>query len=110
MQYACRLEVLLPPNPPGVEVAGTGAGVHALELVRVYPSHEALWLYLRGAVALGFFPPETQGDADAAIDQLVEKYLGEGATMTAGTGCGNEAHAHAVRLAAWRAWLVSTGP
>ncbi|KAI1783962.1 protein prenylyltransferase [Ganoderma leucocontextum] len=113
MQYACRLEVLLR-GRPGVDGSGSGSGVHALALVRAYPSHEALWLYLRGAVALGLFcPPEARETARAAVDvdELAEQHLtrtfegkgGEGAT--AGSQPVNEARAHAVRFAAWRAWL-----
>ena len=112
VQYACRLDVLLSAADLGTGT-GTGAGVgaHALELVRAYPSHEALWLYLRGAVALGLFPPGrgTRGDADVAIDELVEKYIGEDADadVMAGAREGKEGRVHAVRFVAWMAWLVS---
>ena len=125
MQYACRLELLLRDHLELVEAdsekqigaeagAEEGAGAHALELVRAYPSHEALWLYLRGAVALDLFPPgtctETQGDADArvAIDGLAGEYLGEGAIAV--SGARSEAYAHAVRFGAWKKWMVSPSP
>ena len=110
VQYACRLDLLLSAADLGIGI-GIGTGAHALELVRAYPAHEALWLYLRGAVALGLFPPGRgmRGDADVAIDELVEKYIGEDADAMAVAGAreGKEGRAHAVRFVAWMAWLVS---
>ncbi|PIL33401.1 hypothetical protein GSI_04022 [Ganoderma sinense ZZ0214-1] len=115
MQYACRLEALVQGLPaPDTETKtktetekGAEAGAHALELVRAYSSHEALWLYLRGAVALDLFPPGTQGDAGAAIDGLTESYLREGATAVAGHQVVSGTYGHAVRFSAWRKWSVS---
>ncbi|KAM5542905.1 hypothetical protein V8D89_003289, partial [Ganoderma adspersum] len=112
MQYACRLEVLLRDHPTTLMETekGFGVGTHALELVRAYPSHEALWLYPRGALALALFPSGPQVDADAtrAIDELAEKYLAEG--PAAMSGVRSEARGHAVRFVAWRQWMVSPRP
>ncbi|KAH9856025.1 hypothetical protein C2E23DRAFT_882766 [Lenzites betulinus] len=65
MQYSCRVEVLVYGLREGnLVTAGTMEGTlaggrenaceHAWSLVQVYPSHESLWLYLRGALSLPF--------------------------------------------------------
>jgi len=46
---------------------------HALELVRMYPDHEALWIYLRGAIAAraGSSPPRVMDMDDESVLELL---------------------------------------
>ncbi|EJF57567.1 protein prenylyltransferase [Dichomitus squalens LYAD-421 SS1] len=107
MQYCCRLEGLVRGCRVDAALGRSSAAsaevyAHALELVKAFPGHESLWLYLRGAVSvsLPFGSCEERGEKE--VWELIGVHL-------ASTGATHEsvaAHAHAVRFAAWKIWLV----
>ncbi|KAH9942222.1 protein prenylyltransferase [Epithele typhae] len=94
-QYACQLEAALPRSAmatPNIALAHVGedegsAASHALSLVRSYPTHETLWLYLRGALSGSPSSPRSPARLYAE-HALAEK----------------DAWTHAVRFLAWVLW------
>jgi hypothetical protein len=50
MNYAINFEKMLPGGNPAEEYPPTKE--HAISLLRLYPDHESLWIYLRGSVTL----------------------------------------------------------
>ncbi|KAI0645285.1 hypothetical protein C8Q79DRAFT_1119992 [Trametes meyenii] len=94
---------------------------HAWTLVRAYPAHESLWLYLRGALALALGPEGCGGDPRGAReDTVARRVLGEaqafaGDVLSGGkerdeTSVLGEGHEHrlvrnhAVRFLGWLLW------
>ncbi|KAI0359681.1 protein prenylyltransferase [Trametes cingulata] len=130
MQYACRLDVLArevyasDPEQKAPEQVwamrtedGESACEHAWSLVQAYPSHESLWLYLRGALSLSLsHAAEAQlaGPSTARREArtFAERVLKGGTAAEDGAG-GLEGGAfgervqvrrHAVRFLAWLRW------
>ncbi|KAI0629049.1 hypothetical protein C8Q77DRAFT_1161689 [Trametes polyzona] len=133
MQYACRLEQEL--NRGG---RGTGSGSalvasldvgrpthaeegetvceHALALVKAYPTHESLWLYLRGALSPTFIASSTTPAAELcrrtreearAFAEGILSGEREGVTVTSDALPGKDelsTRGHAARFNAWLLW------
>jgi protein prenyltransferase alpha subunit repeat containing protein 1 len=75
-------------SPPDDDTKTEPARAHALGLVRAYPSHEALWLYLRGALAHSSSRCAADGDVELAL-------------AAAEADADREARRHAARFRAW---------
>ncbi|EIW54501.1 protein prenylyltransferase [Trametes versicolor FP-101664 SS1] len=128
MQYACRLEDLELGRFAGEQPITAASGDHTREipseeketlvehawaLVRAYPSHESLWLYLRGALR----PPSNLAalHLDSATSDrvrngaraLAERFLSDGSADRGASVLPGE-HAlvgrHAARFLAWLLW------
>ena len=109
MQYYLQLADLLlsdPPLSPKLQLTSTRDSVeqHAMELVCAYPTHEALWLYLRWS--LWFAPSHlphssVPGSGKAAAEALTEGYL----SLGGGSDC--TVRRHAAWFAAWVIHKVS---
>ncbi|KAI0827881.1 protein prenylyltransferase [Trametes gibbosa] len=128
MQYACRLEDLrrgLPVRESGLETAGRReprlasrderACEHAWSLVQVYPSHESLWLYLRGALSLAIQQNarSSRGDADVCKRVVQESRAFAGNILAHGRYADREGvlpgdhtlqRNHATRFLAFQRW------
>ncbi len=92
MQYHCRLRDLV--RTARSEQYTSDVCDHAIDLVRVYPTHESLWLYLRDALLLSAMNlPPSIGQARAVAAQ----YLGNGDPQV--RRC-------AIRCIAWALWKV----
>ncbi len=103
IQYYRQLEGLFPPKSPLHTLSMKDTmDKHAIELVRAYPTHESLWLYLRSSLPFvpctpDAVPPTEQGEATT----LVESFLSSGAKND------RPARRHAVWFVAWMSWTVS---
>ncbi|RPD52754.1 protein prenylyltransferase [Lentinus tigrinus ALCF2SS1-7] len=110
MQYYFQLESFLPQDSPlRLRMLSTSAEDsvqrHAMELVRAYPTHESLWLYLRSSVSSA---PRTdaRGTPMSAnhgeVSALTEQFLSSSADRD------RIARRHAVWFVAWMAWKDKT--
>ncbi|KAI0090727.1 hypothetical protein BDY19DRAFT_730663 [Irpex rosettiformis] len=110
MQYQCRLQSMLEhysrlvpqasERSPG-EIPSIGIFGHAESLVKAYPSHEALWLYLRGAAQIY---AKRDGGMIQQLERVGKDFLGSKTRPRASLQNGNaleEAERHAHRLLAW---------
>ncbi|KAI0767015.1 hypothetical protein C8Q74DRAFT_1277539 [Fomes fomentarius] len=90
MQYHCRLRDLV--RTARSEQHTSGVCDHAIDLVRVYPTHESLWLYLRDALSPSTMNlPVSIGQARA----IAAQYLGTSDPQV--RRC-------AIRCIAWALW------
>ena len=113
-QYSCRLSSLimeagLYANPD----AGFGpreGHLHAVELVRAYPTHESLWLYLRGVFSVDWSRKHVfEGGLGTPGDSFVKLALAVAEQL--GTNGDAQPWGHIVRWLAWALWMVSVrGP
>lgn len=131
MQYACRLEDLgRELSPGGRPTTAIPAGhsqdspaeeketlvEHAWALVQAYPSHESLWLYLRGALRPTFNPEAVLLPESATSDRvrngaraLAERFLSDGSADYGASVLPAErilVRRHAARFLAWLLWQV----
>lgn len=75
VQYSCRLHAMLSKTQLRLDSTNTPIQqlAHALDLVRAYPNHESLWLYLRYACipTLDFTNTTSPYGLPAAVEQFV---------------------------------------
>ncbi|KAI0653987.1 hypothetical protein C8Q70DRAFT_1031460 [Cubamyces menziesii] len=125
MQYACRFESLgrklrrelewsdSPCEPP--EKDERPAGEHAWQLVQAFPTHESLWLYLRGALFLHLTGSETHDTETEPSGRMLketkafaERFLSDenGVGIVSSVSPGERALVknHAVRFLSWVLW------
>ncbi|KAI0753062.1 hypothetical protein C8Q80DRAFT_1096733 [Daedaleopsis nitida] len=94
MQYHCRLRRLVAHRELGGDWGVCG---HATELLRAYPAHESLWLYLR----------DVHAEKRSARDELKELATG---FLSGDANIEPQVRRHAGRALAWTLWQVCIRP